>query len=395
LAGGNGRGNLLLFLSHQREVEKVTHDQLLSLTGDQIKYFEFSLRWPDLLTQNIPFGFPLYVKLIEKINIALLPYVTLTLWIGAICFLLYSLVRSGFNLWMTYGIVLPLALTLAMRPWLWHGNPYFYGNTERLTAILATILFALIVDDHGNWPVSIVTFLMALVRPAMLFVPVVVWLMKPTIKRGWTLALPFILFCGLRWVVAGEPTFCSYGAVQATRIYAMMVEPGDLAKVPEKFHPLMEKIMWKHVETGGIEFDRQEERDFYHRWYNGDFYQPEIKGYSNAFLRELWGYEFRLHWRQRIWLYVRALRVALTKIQDPLLVFGLMGFLWVYSLTRGNFAFKYRDLNNFGLILKWFGLWTFFSIASLLMVQFPDDRYMQICYLWLPSMIGCAIGFIW
>ena len=89
----------------------------------------------------------------------------------------------------------------------------------------------------------------------------------------------------------------------------------------------------------------------------------------------------------------RALRVALTKIQDPALVFGLIAILWLRIIK--NMTFRVGDLEPAIVMLRWVGLWTAFSIGTLLLVQFPDDRYMQICYLWLPSMIGCAIGMIW
>lgn len=377
----------------------MTHSELLALTGDQIKYFEYSLHWPDILKQQIPFGFPLFLHVVGLVGISVLPYLTLILWGIGLAFLWKCLKRTGFGPMMSFGIIAPLSVSILMRPWAWHGNPYFYANTERLTAILSVVLFGLCLVGESYWTIGILTFVICLVRPAMLFLPIVVLWQVPRRKMLIALAMPFALFLGLRWAVAGEPTFCSYGAVQATRIYAMMVEPEDILKVPPKFVGLETEILMQRYnlehrhKIKDIEFDRMAERDLYNRWYYGDQFQSVVKDYDNAFLRELWGYEFRLHWQERVSIYFRALRVALTKIQDPVLVFGLVGLFWFVVMWGMNILPEYTE--HLVLMFRWFSTWTFFSITTLLLVQFPDDRYMQVCYMWLPSMLGCAIGMIW
>jgi hypothetical protein len=389
----------------------ISHDQLAALAGDQIKYFDFSLKWPDLLTQQIPFGFPLFLRLVGWMDhtYKLLPWLTLVLWATSLAFLGWALRRAGWGIAMMLGIVAPLSVSILMRPWAWHGNPYFYANTERLTAILSTVIFGLCILANEEWKskwywlIGGLVFVSCLCRAAMLFLPIVVLWQVPRYKLFRSLLILFGCFIVNRWVMFDDPSFASYGAVQATRIYAMMVEPGDLDKVPEKFHPLMKEIIWNIHDPNPIPYDREGDRDLYVRWYNGDTYTkyiivPYLKTHfktdaeGNAFLRELWGYEFHLHWRERVSIYFRSLRVALTKIQDPVIIFGLLGLFWLRVIAGMNVLPEYTE--HLVEMFRWFSAWTFFSITTLLLVQFPDDRYMQICFLWLPSMIGAAIGFI-
>ncbi len=380
----------------------MTHNQLLALTGDQIKYFDFSLKWPDLLTQNIPFGFPLFLHLIP---IQALPYVTLALWVSALIFLEWCLARSGFRLELILGIVAPLALSMLMRPWAWHGNPYFYANTERLTAILSTVIFGLVVlaikERKWYWTVAILVFVVCVVRSAMLFLPLVVCLTIGRKRMLLAMGVPLLSFMLLRLVVAGDFSMASYGAIQATRIYAMLVEPGDLAKTPIEFHPLMREIIVYRGITTETVLDRAGERDLYTRWMNGDFYAKYVVVHylkshfnndaeANNFIRRLWDYELALHWRERALIYIRALRIAIGKVQQPILTIGLLGILWLLAATRVGLC--QESVAPAALFFRWSGLWTILSLTTLLCVQFPDDRYLQVCYLWIPSTLGCAIA---
>lgn len=389
----------------------MTHDQLVAWTGDQIKYFDFSLKWPDLLSQQIPFGFPLFLRLVGWIDhtYKFLPWLTLVLWATSLAFLGWALRRAGWGIAMVLGIVAPLSVSISMRPWAWHGNPYFYANTERLTAILSVVIFGLVMlaikEKRWYYLIGALVFVSCLVRSAMLFLPIVIVLMVPRWKMLISVLIPILGFIILRGFVCGDFSFASYGAIQATRIYAMMVEPGDMDKVPQEYNMLMHRILMKHLDTGGIEFDQTSERDLYHRWYHGDEYAKDVvmpyldesiytETEKNAWLRELWGYEFRLHWRERLSIYLRSMRVAFGKFPDPALMLGLF-FVLVYKLYNLRIYWSITIARPLADMAKWSSLWLVLSILSLLLVQFPDDRYMQICWFWVPSLLGSAIVYLW
>ena len=201
-------------------------------------------------------------------------------------------------------------------------------------------------------------------------------------KKMMVMFVPFMLFIGLRWVVARDPSFTSYGAIQATRIYAMMVEPGDLIKVPDKFHPLMTEILnHQNDRKDVLLLDRASERDFYARWMNGDQYHDLVLNYlkdsfprpmpkETPFCASCGAGSSGLHWRLRPAIYYRALRVAAGKFQQFLLIGFLMTIFWLICMRPFRVAEDKIELGH-TVVFRWFGLWVFFSLMTLLLVQVP------------------------
>lgn len=386
----------------------MTHSQLAALAGDQLKYFDYSLHWPDLLNQQIPFGFPLFLRLVGWIDKSyrILPYLTLTMWGVGLAILFWCLRRAAFRPSIILGIMAPLSINIAMRPWAWHGNPIFYANTERLTAILSVVLFGLVVlaikEERFYWPLGVLVFIMCLVRPAMLFVPGVVLLMVPRRKIYWPLSFIFLMFIALRWDVSGDLSFASEGAIQATRIYAPLVQPDDVEKVPANYRGLLRDILAVPKGPTDTILDRASDRDLYTKWMTGDRYQGAVNKYIQQFpnastanenVRMAWSWVSSLHEHERILLYARALRVALGKFPDPVMIVSLGVVLWGVVVKRMRIC--ELDIKPVVLVVKWTGLWMGLSIAMLLCVQYPDDRYMQISWFWVPSCLGSCIALIW
>lgn len=366
----------------------------------QIKYFDFPFHWPDCLTQQISGGYPAFLWVCHWVT----PHFECLYWVSLLILALalwvfgVMLRRKGFDHGSIGACLIGLSVTPLLRPWLsWRWSPCTFAYPERITVPLTIMAIgACLLEWH--WLAAGAVFVAYMMRPSLLFLIPLGFILKPTKKMALAMLLPFLAFSAIRKVAIGEFGIASMGSFQSSGIYDTLFTESDANKLSAEFRPLAREILKKRPPFEPLSLDRLAEHRYRWNWLYGDLVLIQVinpyteahfknPAQANAFLSRMWWEVARLRWRERLDMYYRAWVIGFVKFPDPWLYMGLMVCLVALLAYRRSPTSYVECL----FLLKIHFLYFMLSSGMLFLVQYPHDRYMQANFLFLPCVLLTGI----
>lgn len=376
---------------------------------DNAKYLNYNWSWPKCFTQSVPMGYPFFLKVLGSFDPLLnsLPYIQTAIILCSIYFLFCTMRKSGYGAKLAFWISAPLLLAPNLLI-------NFYGcNPECFSGVGAILIVALIIKAQRDkrWrtymALGLVVFLTYQMRVIMVsLIPLVLLFCRD--RRAWiAMTLPFIAFCLLRFAVVNDFAICSDGGIQSVGYFMPFFTQVDIPKVDPEVRDLAQAVVNHKSPWREDILPRKSDRWFYLMWKARDEYEAflwPILGAKrnndvvvNKKLKKLAFEAIRLHPLKYIELVTRGFLVAIQHWPDPIATF-LLVFSNVGIAFRKRFlpVRYYEETDRRWVFFCLIGFAYFFiNVLMLVSVTGPDDRYLHLCYLFIPSILISSLYQNW